>query len=754
MTSWVLVDGLSRLLLAVAAFIAVDLLLDWAFHMDRAQRAVMLGLAAALIAMISYRRLWRPLSATPTDDALVLEVEQQHPQLRESLISAVQFARSRSVPDTPSVRDTDAGVSPAMVQATVDLGVRAAQEIEFASVLHKKRFLSNAVLLALALLLLGGTAVAGFASDAVAIWFNRNVLLGNREWPQDVHFQIAGAVEGVLTVPRGDDWPLEVLVTEDSRRLPDELWLELQGTRRRQRMETLDGGRRFHTTLGNVSEPLAFRVVERRAASPWIAVELVDRPAVESLELTVTPPAYTGGAAEPLPPGGGPYTLLKGSTLAIRGQATRPLSAATLRLGETLYPLTITDAGTGRARLLPSRQAAEGASSAARQEPRPPGPQDSVAGSLFALDLLPDQLRDGDYAIDLQSAQRLWLPGHDQPQPLASREPATFRLRLGPDRQPQVQARLTGISNLVTPRAFIPIETRITDDFGVADVRLQHRHRGERDEADTTGTQPLRSLAKLPDRDVRFDHIFDLEPFALPTGVSLSFFIEAEDNNSVSGPGVGRSTVFLVRVVTEEELRAALLAREREQRVEFEKRIKVQDELLTDSRALLAGVRGRPDLDDDQRDQLTKAGKRQKTVGDDLSRIARRFEDVVVEVRQNRIEAEDGPLQTRLTGQIITPLWTIANESVASVTQLLERSRLKAASPEDRDALLAQAASAQERVLEQMREVLSHMEQAEGFQEAVNALIEVQKAQQDVLQRTDKEKEEAIRRLLDGEGKR
>jgi hypothetical protein len=85
---------------------------------------------------------------------------------------------------------------------------------------------------------------------------------------------------------------------------------------------------------------------------------------------------------------------------------------------------------------------------------------------------------------------------------------------------------------------------------------------------------------------------------------------------------------------------------------------------------------------------------------------------------------------------------------------LLERSRLKAASPEDRDALLAQAASAQERVLEQMREVLSHMEQAEGFQEAVNALIEVQKAQQDVLQRTDKEKEEAIRRLLDGEGKR
>ena len=709
MASWVLVDGLSRLLLGVIAFIAVSLLIDWSFQMDRPQRIVMLALAVGAAGVLAYRRLWKPLATQPTDDALVLQVEEQHPDLRESLISAVQFSRQAEHAE---------GVSPAMVRATVDLGVQAAERVEFGQVLHRQRFLINSLLLAAAMLVLGGTAAAGFVSQIVSIWFNRNVLLGDREWPQDVHFQIVGAVDNVITVPRGDDWPLEVLVTDDSRRLPNEAWLEVQGTRRRQRMESLDGGRKFRTDLTGITDELVFRVVEARAYSPWTSVRLIDRPAVASLELRVTPPSYTGQPAELLPPGGGPYKLLSGSTLSIRGQATKPLSSATLTLGQAVMPMQITG-GTG-----------------------------------LSLDLAASQVKDGDYVIDLLDTERLWLPGHDELQPLASREPATFRLRTGPDREPQVQATLTGISNLVTPRALIPISGRVTDDFGIADVRLQRRWRGEKDEADTTGTEHLHASVDFPARVADFETVLDLEPLSVPTAVSLSFFVEADDNNTVSGPGVGRSTVFLVRVVTEEELRAALLAREREQRVEFEKRIKLQDELKTDCEALLAGVRGSADLADEQRGQLARLQKRQKSVGDDLARIARRFEDIVVEVRQNRIEEEKGPVQTRLSEKIIVPLWSVANTDVSAVTDALERAARQASQASQRNASLAQAAAAQEQVLAKMREILANLEQAEGFQEAVNLLLEVQRAQEDVRQMTDKEKQEAIRRLLDEEAKK
>jgi hypothetical protein len=49
-----------------------------------------------------------------------------------------------------------------------------------------------------------------------------------------------------------------------------------------------------------------------------------------------------------------------------------------------------------------------------------------------------------------------------------------------------------------------------------------------------------------------------------------------------------------------------------------------------------------------------------------------------------------------------------------------------------------------------MREILRHMIRSEGFQEAVNLLYEIQKSQQDVYDRTQKERQERIKGILEG----
>lgn len=704
LTLWVVVDGLSRLLMGLIAFLAIDLWLDWSFQMDRPQRIVMLMLAAAGLLSAVYRRLWKPLAVPPTDDALILEVEEKHPELQEGLISAIQFAR----------QPAPAGVSESMLRATVAQGAEAARRLPFFGVLQNSRFVRSALLLVAAVLILGGTAAAGFVSDTVSIWFNRNVLLGDREWPQDVHFQITGEADGILIVPAGDDWPIEIVVTEDSRRRPSEVWLEVRGEARRQRLESIEAGRRYHGQLERVTEPLEFRVAEARAASPWIRVQLVERPAVAELQLTVTAPAYAQAAPEVLAPGGGPYKVLQGSRLSIRGRANKPLSAATIAIGKDRQSMTLLD------------------------------------GHRFQFELTPQATKDADYAIDLLDTEAILLPGEESPQPLASRDPATFRLKLVPDREPQVQAKLAGIGNLVTPKALIPISGRITDDFGVAELRLHWRWRGEKDEADTTGSSELSSSASLPSAASDFQTTLDLEPLSIATGVSLSFFLEATDNNSVSGPGKGRSTVFLVRVVTEEEFRAALLAREREQGVELQKRIKLQDELLTDSRSLAAAIAGRTEILPEERNQLDRLRKRQKSIGDDVARIARAFDGFVAEVRQNRIEDADGPVQTRLTEKIIRPLWDASGSGIDSIIVPLEAAGRDSEKPSTRDRQLADAATAEEQLLARLKEVASQLEQAQGFQEAVNMLLEVQKAQQEVRERTEQEKEQALKALLDG----
>ncbi|HAY80046.1 MAG TPA: hypothetical protein DCY79_09615, partial [Planctomycetaceae bacterium] len=56
--------------------------------------------------------------------------------------------------------------------------------------------------------------------------------------------------------------------------------------------------------------------------------------------------------------------------------------------------------------------------------------------------------------------------------------------------------------------------------------------------------------------------------------------------------------------------------------------------------------------------------------------------------------------------------------------------------------------SDQWQLIADMQEILSQMEQSEGFQAAVNLLYEVQKAQQDVLELTDQERDALIKSIL------
>ena len=218
-----------------------------------------------------------------------------------------------------------------------------------------------------------------------------------------------------------------------------------------------------------------------------------------------------------------------------------------------------------------------------------------------------------------------------------------------------------------------------------------------------------------------------------------------------AGRTVGKSSDFLLRVVTEEELRTDLLRREKEQRQEFERLLKNQEELLTDCRALQAGIRGAAALTPQQKDQLMQYQKRQKLVGQNTGAIAERLASIVIEVQNNRLEEAGGKLQARLTDDIIAPMQEVAEALVPAAVQLLDRTRRQAAETAPRDQALADTIADQQVIVEKMQEILRHMVKSEGFQEAVNLLYEIQKAQSDVHLETNKERQERIKRILEGD---
>ena len=182
LAAWLWVDGLSRVLWIALGLIAADLVLDWFFRMDRSQRLVMLVLILGTLVWFLYLRLIRPLSLATSDDALTLQVEAANKNLGEGLISALQLAR---LPDVQS-----RGMSPLLVRRAVLTGTAAAERVDFAAALDRSAFTKSALLLAFALAALGGLAYGVRATEPLAIWFNRNVLLGDRSWPQKTNLVI------------------------------------------------------------------------------------------------------------------------------------------------------------------------------------------------------------------------------------------------------------------------------------------------------------------------------------------------------------------------------------------------------------------------------------------------------------------------------------------------------------------------------------------------------------------------------------
>ena len=424
--AWFWVEGLCRVLWLALALVAADLAIDWLFHMDRAQRAVMLVLMLGILGWAVHRWMMRPLSAAVSDDALALQVEKANQQLGERLISALQLAR---IADAQS-----RGMSPQMVRQAVLSGVQIAQEISFANVLDSRHFKKNLLLLTAAGFVLACLAVGVVAAAPLQIWFRRNILLTSATWPQKTYLVIERVgQDGAVVFPRGEDWTQMVSVRPDSRVIPEAVYLDFRRTRGRAPLAMKrTSERQFETTFVSVIEPFEFRARGGDAVTDWVRVDLVEQPTVAELNMIVTPPSYAGNKREDLAAGRGPYYVLKGSRLSLAGKANKPLARADVVIDGRRSPMLLSDS------------------------------------THFSAEIAAGDLRPGQYLFDLQDTLGL-----------TNRRPMTFGLRTRVDREPRVRVRLIGISGMVLPQARIPFNCRINDDFGLTAAGVAYRWKGD-----------------------------------------------------------------------------------------------------------------------------------------------------------------------------------------------------------------------------------------------------------------------------------
>jgi len=242
-----------------------------------------------------------------------------------------------------------------------------------------------------------------------------------------------------------------------------------------------------------------------------------------------------------------------------------------------------------------------------------------------------------------------------------------------------------------------------------------------------------------PARKAQQDEVLDLVPLKLKPGASFRFAVAAYDNF----PGqakIGKSQEFLLRVVSDEELRADLLRREIEQRKAFDQAYQIQLELTTEIQAIAARQpkpgTTKEDFGAQREASLIELVRNQKGVGTAVDRVANRFEDFLVEVKNNRLDeaenaiAPDQRIETRFDQKIIRPIRRLDSELISMATRHLDDCRRAIQTDEGLQDAVGQTVVVQAAILEEMKRILSAMNDSESFQEVINDFLEIKGQEQ------------------------
>lgn len=427
-------SAVSRIVVAVLIAAATLFLVDWIFAPGRLARLLMLGVAAAAIARVYWRRVRAGLMARESDVDIALLIEKQQ-GIDSDLVAALEFANGRAAPGSADLRD-------AVVDYVADFG--RSWKMPREAVDPKLRRRLGWLALAVAVV---GTAVA-VRPDFAAAFVNR-MLLGLAHYPTRTRIEsltIGGQrvdpspwAAASVRSPLGRPLAFEVGIGGEPPRLV-RLRLasaETGGTTEIELVSDAAGSSNTYAAkLPRLAESVDVQVFAGDAWTEPVRVRAMTPPLVD-VALAATPPVYAGSRVERAAQGARQVTVLEGSRVDLTLRCTnKKLASATLVVDGVEHPLTA--------------RTVDGAGAGGRAD------EWGLSGSESPLARLE---RSTTYEVRIVDEDGL---GADAP--------LVGSIRVKPDAPPRVTAEVQ--TRLVLPTASPRLAWRVADDHAIAQLEI------------------------------------------------------------------------------------------------------------------------------------------------------------------------------------------------------------------------------------------------------------------------------------------
>ncbi len=635
--------------------------LDWYFEFSIGVRVLLLVAVLLGTAAVAWRYLVLPVVTTLSDVWLAQQIERYYPELRDRLASAVSFLKE----DAP---ETIAG-SRELREAVIREASRAALAIEPEVILRRRPF-RWATVAFLATGLLAGVLLWR-APQLVRIGLARLYApFGSARWP---HQTVLEFVELRDRLARGEPYRVRVRVV--SGRVPDRAVAHFafrEGGRTSEPMRP-QGRREFVAALESILSPFELTIEAGGASLGPVQVQVLPPPDVARLQITVTYPEYTAKGTETLPAGTGHVRAVWGSQLQVAANFTKPVARAELVFDDrSTIPLQL-------------------------------GSDRRSGSATFRLE------RDGTYWLRLVDTDGLM-----------NRRFTRYELRALRDKAPEVFVDKPQGAVYVTPRARLPVQVTVKDDYGVRHVWLAY-WKGE-EEPEKPATIDLFGPQK-PQERVEASYLWELEQLKLTVGEVVSFQILAADADNLRGPNVAKSRLLRAYVVTGEELLERLADRQRAIQEELERVLRQQERAVADVQDLLEEAQQDAAVKEETVGQMRATELSQQQVRRRLtgsSGLRRLAQETLEALENNRLEQDE--LAQRLR-ELIAAADTLDRSALAEAERQLLVARKAAETaarrqrtlPQRGEQALARARQAQQQVVHELQRMLEEFGRYENL---------------------------------------
>ena len=512
--------GAAIVLTGLLAIVVGESIVDWLMPLPSPVRLALLAGLVTVTGYLLYRHLIQPLRASLTLRDVALNVERHHPSLEDRLVSAVQFGN----------REPNDAIEAHMLQRLLEDTTQSVKGIDFKATVDSSRTRKH---VGIALLVLSACALLSLLFPSEIQTSLLRVLVPWEKTEPILTTKLT-VTPGNARILRGKSLPIHVTVTGKSA---DKVVLTYTSRARLQSALTEEGTagqainmvqnpgdkRGFTYEIFNIDADMEYAVQANEATSARYTVEVFEMPRVTDIAVAYTYPEYTA-LKSVVQQGTGDIHAVVGTRAEIRLTTNKAIQTATFTVKNHIKKVDIdnVDGGTTQRDMNVPINLSE----------RHANDRKMVISDGNILTTTVDVTEDGTYAVEL-----LCIDGFN------NEIPVEYKIRAVPDNAPEVVIKEPGRDVKATKLEEVQIIAEAKDDYGVEKLSLMYR----------IGAGDLQELA-METMDIeekvlrRGIYTFYMEEFDVEPGEVISYYAQATDNNTLTGPGKASSQIYFIEV--------------------------------------------------------------------------------------------------------------------------------------------------------------------------------------------------------------